>query len=273
MAKTSAGRIGKEAERFIMDNYQTMTLEQMAEQIQKTPESVRKKLAQLGIDYATKDAKKVGAYADIRQGPYWKQLKSELTSDELELFIEHWKEIISQFQDDIFHTEKLQVMDLIKTEILMSRDLMAEKRQTDIVEMATNRMQEINDDPDLSLNEKEELLHAVTTELGMAISVGKDIRKSYNDLAKEKKNLVRALKASREQRVQRLNDSKQNFIVWLGEIMADSQKRRKIGIEMEKMRLAMEVEMERLGEYHVYEDGEVDRPFLTPETVMRDADD
>lgn len=270
MAKISAGRIGKKAERYILDNYQDKSLEELAEHIQKTPESVRKKLAQLGIDYATKDAKRAGAYADIRQSPYWKQLKAELTSDELELFIEHWKEIISQFQDDVFHTEKIQVMDLIKTEILMSRDLMAEKRQAEIVEMASKRMQEINDDLSLSLDEKEELLHAVTTELGMAISVGKDIRKSYKDLATEKSKMVKSLKATREQRVQRLNDSKENFSAWLAEIMSDSQKRRQVGLEMEKMRLSMEVELERLSDYHIYEDGEVDQPFLTPDTVKEE---
>jgi len=36
---------------------------------------------------------------------------------------------------------------------------------------------------------------------------------------------------------------------------------------MEKMRLAMEKEKERLSEYNQYEDGAVDQPFLTPETV------
>jgi hypothetical protein len=36
---------------------------------------------------------------------------------------------------------------------------------------------------------------------------------------------------------------------------------------MEKMRLAMEAEKERLSEYLTYEDGQVDQPFLTPETT------
>jgi len=36
---------------------------------------------------------------------------------------------------------------------------------------------------------------------------------------------------------------------------------------MEKMRAAMNKEKERLLEYHTYEDGTVDQPFLTPDTV------
>ena len=42
---------------------------------------------------------------------------------------------------------------------------------------------------------------------------------------------------------------------------------KKYGIEMEKMRMAMEKEKDRLSAYHKYEDGVVDQPFLTPDTV------
>ena len=46
----------------------------------------------------------------------------------------------------------------------------------------------------------------------------------------------------------------------------------KIGpvIEMEKMRLAAEKEKERLSDYVQYEDGIVDQPFLTPETLKEE---
>ena len=40
------------------------------------------------------------------------------------------------------------------------------------------------------------------------------------------------------------------------------------GEEMEKMRLAMEKEKERLSAYHKYTDEMVDQPFLTPDTVQ-----
>jgi hypothetical protein len=42
---------------------------------------------------------------------------------------------------------------------------------------------------------------------------------------------------------------------------------KKYGIEMEKMRLAMKNEQKRLSEFHKYEDGQVDQPFLTPDTI------
>ena len=43
-----------------------------------------------------------------------------------------------------------------------------------------------------------------------------------------------------------------------------------IGIEMEKMRHATNTEADRLSEYHKYEDGTIDQPFLTPDSVKDD---
>ena len=39
------------------------------------------------------------------------------------------------------------------------------------------------------------------------------------------------------------------------------------GKYIEKMRMALEKEKERLSDYHKYEDGTVDQPFITPDTV------
>ena len=39
------------------------------------------------------------------------------------------------------------------------------------------------------------------------------------------------------------------------------------GTEMEKMRLAMDKQKERLSEYHKFQDDIVDQPFLTPDTA------
>ena len=75
------------------------------------------------------------------------------------------------------------------------------------------------------------------------------------------------MKATREQRVKRLEDSKQNFTSWMSYLVANPEVTSSYGMEMEKMRLAMEKEKERLAEYHKYTDEMVDQPFLTPDTV------
>jgi hypothetical protein len=82
--------------------------------------------------------------------------------------------------------------------------------------------------------------------------------------------MLKDLKATREQRVKRLEDSKQTFIGWVRNLMTNPEARREIGTSMEKMRLAMIKEGERLSEYHKYEDGSIDQPFLTPDSVKDD---
>ena len=79
--------------------------------------------------------------------------------------------------------------------------------------------------------------------------------------------MLKDLKATREQRIKRLEDSKQTFISWVSNLMTNPDIRQEIGTEMEKMRLSINKEKERLSEWHQYEDNLVDQPFLTPDTV------
>jgi hypothetical protein len=76
------------------------------------------------------------------------------------------------------------------------------------------------------------------------------------------------MKGTREQRIKRLEDSKQSFTAWVASLIQDPERLKRYGIEMEKMRLAMDKERERLSAFHQYEDGQIDQPFLTPDTVM-----
>ena len=79
--------------------------------------------------------------------------------------------------------------------------------------------------------------------------------------------MLKDLKATREQRVKRLEDSKQTFISWVQNLMTNADVRQEIGVEMEKMRLSVNKERKRLSEWHQYEDKLVDQPFLTPDSV------
>ena len=93
------------------------------------------------------------------------------------------------------------------------------------------------------------------------------LSKDYKDLQARKATMLKDLKGTREQRVKAIEDSKLTFASLVKQIATDPAYRTEIGIEMEKMRLAMEKEKERLSDYMKYNDGQVDQPFLTPETT------
>ena len=93
------------------------------------------------------------------------------------------------------------------------------------------------------------------------------LNRDYRELQSKKSSMLREMKGTREQRIKRLEDSKQSFVSWVAHLMQDPETLKKYGIEMEKMRLAMKKEGERLSALHQYEDGTIDQPFLTPDTV------
>jgi hypothetical protein len=93
------------------------------------------------------------------------------------------------------------------------------------------------------------------------------LNRDYRELQSKKASMLREMKGTREQRIKRLEDSKQSFVAWVAMLIQDPETLKKYGIEMEKMKLAMQKESERLSAFHKYEDGGVDQPFLTPDTV------
>ena len=93
------------------------------------------------------------------------------------------------------------------------------------------------------------------------------MNRDYRDLQTKKNSMLKEMKATREQRVKRIEDSKQNFTGWMAYLVANPEVTTEYGREMEMMRLAMEKEKQRLAQFHQYNDDTVDQPFLTPDTV------
>ena len=80
---------------------------------------------------------------------------------------------------------------------------------------------------------------------------------------------MKDLKGTREQRKRNADDAKTNFTSWLRQL-ADKDVRRKEGFDMEVHRVASEKALERLSDYHEYEDGTVDQPILNADTMKEE---
>lgn len=257
------GRISKEEERYIERSYKDLAAEDIAKHLDRDVESVsqfikRKYRANLTLEEA--------ASFSLEDRPYWNELQLQFTNDELELFKYHWSRIIAQFNDDVFPTEELQVIDVIKLEILMNRCLKSNKDNIQTIDtyekMLSNERSKDKDqqDSDYILN--------LERQIATLRAAQESLNKDYRELQTKKASMLREMKGTREQRIKRLEDSKQSFTSWVAQLMSDPETLKKYGIEMEKMRLSMNKELERLSSYHKYEDGTIDQPFLTPDTVI-----
>jgi hypothetical protein len=256
------GRMSKVETKFITENADTMEVEDIATRIDRDPAAVEKFIKRK-LHLGLSDEEEV-AYA-LEERPYWPVLKQQFTGDELELVKYHWGRIISQFKDDVFPTEEIQVIDVIKLELLMNRSLKYNKQNIDELNVLEKLVAEERS-VDADQRDRDYIMN-MERQIATIRASQESLNRDYRDLQTKKSAMLKEMKGTREQRIKRLEDSRQTFTGWVAHLMHNPQLTKQYGLEMEKMRLAMEKEKARLSEYHTYNDGLVDQPFLTPETA------
>lgn len=256
------GRLSKVEIKYIEDNIQTRSHEEIAEYLDRDPDSIEKHIKKKFHKGAS--AEEIAAF-DLDNRAYWPEVKNQFTEEELKLFRYHWARIISQFRDDVIPTEELQVVDLIKLELLMNRCLKFNKDNIEqIGALEALIAEERARDPD---QQNVDMVFNMERQVSSLKASQESLNKDYRELQTKKNSMLKEMKATREQRVKRIEDSKQSLTGWIAYLMTNPEVTQSYGIEMEKMRLAMEAEKDRLSKYHKYQDGMVDQPFLNAETL------
>jgi hypothetical protein len=257
------GRLSKEEKRTITSLVESLTVEDIAKKLDRSFDAIN--------DYVKSELKigltdqEFAAYS-LEDRPYWKDLQTQFTNDELELFKYHWGKIIAQFKDDVFPTEEIQVIDVIKLEILMNRCLTGHKSN---IEQITTYEQMVQDERSRDKDQQDvDYIINLERQVASLRASQESLNRDYRELQAKKGSMLKEMKGTREQRIKRLEDSKQSFTSWVAAMIQDPEIMKQYGIEMEKMRLAMKKEETRLSSLHKYEDGTVDQPFLTPDTVV-----
>jgi hypothetical protein len=261
------GRFSKEEQKFIKENNGDLSPAQIAQALDRDPESIENYIVQK-LGTVALDKREIEAYYDLKSRPYWKDLECQFSKEELDILVYHWGRIIGQFRDDVLPTEELQVLDAIKLEVLMNRAL--KSQQSSMLDISQYE-EEVTDEKnkDLELQDKDYIFN-LERQIAICRAAQESLTRDYKDLQTKKAAMLKDLKATREQRIKRLEDSKETFVAWVRNLMTNPEIRHEMGIEMEKMRHATNEEAKRLSEYHQYEDNIVDQPFLTPDTVKDD---
>ena len=256
------GRLSDDEKRFINRTAPSMTVEDIAQKLDRSVSAIEKYIKQeLQIGVSASEA----AGYQLEQRPYFIELRQQFTDDELELFKYHWGRIISQFKDDVFPTEELQVVDVIKLEILMNRCLKGNKANIDQINTYDQMLKdERSRDKD---QQDHDYIINLERQLASLRASQESLNRDYRELQTKKDSMLKNMKGTREQRIKRLEDSKLSFTSWVAALMQNPELIKQYGTEMEKMRAAMTVEKDRLGKFHEFTDGQVDQPFLTPDTV------
>lgn len=260
------GRLTIEERDYIKMNFRRLSYTEMATKLDRRMEPIKKYVERtLGQNLVGVDEKASKAEFDIKRRPYWKDLEKQFSKDELEMLVFHWKRAMSQFKDDIFSTEEIQILDAIKLEILQNRLLIQQQESMIAIEGFQAVLKLEKEKP--TIDQDPVMLVTLQEQVASLLAAQESIGRNYQSLQQEKNKLFRESKATREQRIKRLEESSTSFVGWLTEVLNNPMLRRELGLRMEKMRLATLKERDRLSDFHQYGDGSLDRPLLSCDTV------
>ncbi len=268
------GQLALEEQQFIRDNIDSLSIEQIAEALNRTVKPVQRYVTESKIGIQSKDEQENNR--TLRQKLHAKTFWIEITKQfdestgELQYFEDTWIGLVKQFREDVLPAEELQIKQFITIDILINRSMKERKRHiadTEKLQEEVDREyklpEDVRDGPKLANLE---------TQLSFARNSIANYTNEYTKLLNEQQKISKDLKATREQRIKRIEDGKSS---WIGLIrmLEDEEIREKEGREMEIMNMAVEQQVKNLSEYHTYQDGEVDTPLLTPETVKEKTDE
>lgn len=242
---------------YLRRNINTLTPQEMADELGRNVNTVISHLSEMDSKGSKAEILNLSKRAD------WPLIKKQLSKDEQAIFEWHWKNIVQQFKEEIYHTEGMQVVNAIKHEILANRVLSDQQRVlNNIEELNAKVCQEMEEDnPDMR---KIDMMEKQISSLCMVQEAN---NREYRENSKKLSEILTALKGTREQRISKVEDSKTNWTVLMKRLLEDPRMKKDWGVYAEKMRLAKYEEVKRLGKLHRYENGEYDMPVYSSTTL------
>ena len=257
------------------DQAEIRKLLQMGEEVQsiakilkRSTDAIHKYIERAGLSHGQmkpKDVDKARIKKKLRQSYHWNEFKEQFTHDELIYITEMWADLILQFREDVLSSEEVQIKQLVTTEVLINRTMRIRKECQGEMEKLQKEIdkEKLNKDGGMSSIERigylENQLGIVKASLGAHAT-------EFGKLQQTHQAMMKDLKATRDKRIERIEDAKTSFVSYI-RMLEDEEVRDRIGDEAELMRMAKDKVEIDLAEYHTFVDDEIDQPFLNADTV------
>jgi hypothetical protein len=257
------GKLSKGEMDYIRQNCFDLSAEEIGRHLNRTSAPVKKFIDKENLK-ARNMTDDEHLLVHLRGRYYYNELKKQMSAPEIIFFEHQWIDYFKQFGEDVTHTEEMQILEVIRTEVLINRGM--EDRQEVMINI--ERLNKLIDD---EINKPAQMqdtqaIASFQTQLGAAYASKSAYINEHEKLLTKKERLLKDLKGTREQRKRNTEDAKTNFSAWLKQL-DDIEVRKREGIDMEIHRMAADKAIEDLSDYHKYEDGTVDQPFLNADTV------
>ena len=263
------GQLSLEEEQYIRDHVGSLPVKQIAENLNRTIKPVERYISESKIGLKSKDEQENDT--TLRQKLHLKTFWIEITKQfdkstgELQYFEDTWIGLVKQFREDVLPAEELQIKQFITIDILINRSMKERKRHISDTEKLQEQVDKEYKLPE-DVRDVPKLVN-LETQLSFARNSIANYTNEYTKLLNEQQKISKDLKATREQRIKRIEDGKSS---WIGLIrmLEDEEIREKEGRQMEIMSMAVDKNRKLISDYHDYADDTVDSPLLTPETVL-----
>lgn len=265
MAK-KRGQLSLDEEKFIRDNVSSLSLEDIASQLNRSINPIKRYVDEEKLFSIDDKSENEILKRKLHSKTFWNEILRQFDDEtgELEYFEDTWVGLIKQFREDVLPAEELQIKQFITIDILINRSMKERKRHIS----ETEKLQKLVDKEYEKPEDQRDIpkLANLETQLSFARNSIASYTNEYTKLLNEQQKISKDLKATREQRIKRIEDGKSSW-VGLIRMLEDEAIREKEGREMEILSMATEKAKAKLYEYHQYADRKIDYPILNPEAL------
>jgi hypothetical protein len=271
MAK-KRGQLSLDEEKFIRDSIGTLSPEQIAGALNRKVDPVNRYIDENQLYALEERSENEILRRKLHSKTFWNEILRQFDEDsgELEYFENTWISLIKQFREDVLPAEELQIKQFITIDILINRSMKERKRHISETEKLQRLVDAEYDKPEDQRDIPR--LANLETQLSFARNSIASYTNEYTKLLSEQQKIGKDLKATREQRIKRIEDGKSSW-VGLIRMLEDETVREKEGREMEIIAMATDHARQGLYGYHQYADNNVDSPILTPESLSSHDDE
>ncbi len=256
---------------FIRNNVDRMAISEIAEQLNRSETPIKRYIREerLGENYkkgstASKEATQRDILKRLREKPFFKDLREQLTSNEQSYFEDYWVTIITEMNADVLAVEELDLKEMLMLEVMKSRLLAESKRAIDERDEARIRLEKQMKKVESNRDKMAVRVYRETISSSQNYLSG--FNKDFKELSEKSNKIKQSLQQTRAKRTEHLEKSAIDFKA-LVILLNDMAIKERVGMEAEIIKAATQRKTKELSKYYTYVDGSVDRPILNSKTV------
>lgn len=259
MPEFKKGNLSSKEKIFIKKNASSLSIEEMSKKLDRKPSQIENYLeSNSKVNYQTNQVLET-----LRMSHEYSLLQNEFNEKEVKIFEKKYAEWVGQFQEDILPSEKNQIFNTIKIEIIMSKVMQNNKSIEAVLNETDAEIALLQEDTELEDSQRQKRIRELREYRRDYYSTYNANISRYQDYQILYSNMLKELNASRGQRVKTAPDIKKNTFMDLIRRMLDDKQRTQMGEEAELERLAAEAEANKFKQTTTFLDGSIGQPFMS----------